>query len=323
MTIAQRDLTAALDAVRRPIEEANGLPNAFYTDPALAEIEAKAVFFAGWAAIGFAHQAASKGDVFPLDYLGQPLVMARDHEGVLRVFVNVCRHRGMILVDAPGNRPRALRCPYHAWCYELDGRLRTTPHVGGPGQNRHDAIDRARLGLIEVRSAVWMGVVFVNLDGRAPAFDDHAAAARARWAEFERDYTFAGGESAFTLDVACNWKLAVENYCESYHLPWVHPGLNSYSRLEDHYHIEETGFSGQGTHVYRPLLAEDGRRFPPIAGLDARWDEAAEYIALYPNVLMGVHKDHAFAIVLEPAGVGRTREHVAILYPDAQVADGA
>jgi phenylpropionate dioxygenase-like ring-hydroxylating dioxygenase large terminal subunit len=120
--------------------------------------------------------------------------------------------------------------------------------------------------------------------------------------------------------VASNWKLAVENYCESYHLPWVHPGLNSYSRLEDHYHIEQPGhFSGQGTMVYRPMLSDDGRRFPEFPGLAEKWNEGAEYIALYPNVLLGVHKDHTFAIVLEPAAIDRTVEHVAIFFADEAV----
>ncbi|MEO1276070.1 MAG: aromatic ring-hydroxylating dioxygenase subunit alpha [Pseudomonadota bacterium] len=323
MTQHPLDITETLASVSRPIEAANGLPNACYTDEGVAETEREAVFFANWAAVGFAHQVANNGDVAPIDFLGQPLLLSRDHQGVLRVFQNVCRHRGMILVEEAGNRPRALRCPYHAWCYELDGRLRTTPHVGGPGRNRHDAIDRKALGLIEVRSTVWLGVVFVNIDGKAPPFEDYAAEARARWAEFDRPLHFAGPESGFTLEVACNWKLAVENYCESYHLPWVHPGLNSYSRLEDHYHIEGEGFSGQGTTVYRPMLAEDGRRFPPIEGLAEKWAEGAEYITLYPNVLLGVHKDHTFAIVLEPRGVAETREHVAILFPDESVAEEA
>jgi choline monooxygenase len=91
--------------------------------------------------------------------------------------------------------------------------------------------------------------------------------------------------------VACNWKLAVENYCESYHLPWVHPGLNSYSRLEDHYNIvAPRSFSGQGTTVYAPALGDAA--FPDFPGLPAKWDTAAEYVALYPNVLFGVHRDH-------------------------------
>ncbi|MEO0958243.1 MAG: Rieske (2Fe-2S) protein, partial [Pseudomonadota bacterium] len=201
MTLQHPDLASSLAAVIRPIGEANGLPNALYTDPALAETEHRRVFFASWAAIGFAHEVASPGDVKPVEFLGQPLLLVRDREGVLRVFLNVCRHRGMKLVHEAGNLPRAVRCPYHSWCYELSGALRTTPHVGGPGTNRHECIDRATLGLIEVRSAQWLGTVFVNLDGEAPEFDDYAAEAMARWAEFERDYHHSGADSSFTLEV--------------------------------------------------------------------------------------------------------------------------
>jgi phenylpropionate dioxygenase-like ring-hydroxylating dioxygenase large terminal subunit len=316
MTVFPDDLRA----VTEPVERARGLPNAAYVDPAVFEREKAQVFAPGWAGLGFAHDAPEPGDVRPVTFLGQPLLIARDLGGRLRVFQNVCRHRGMILVETPGKLSRAIRCPYHSWCYELDGRLRTTPHVGGPGTNRHDAVDRASLGLIEVRSHVWMGVVWVNLDGRAAPFEEHADGLRARWAEFDRELHFAPG-GAFDLDVATNWKLAVENYCESYHLPWVHPGLNSYSRLEDHYNIEAPGsFSGQGTRAYRPMLSEDGRRFPEIEGLAEKWAEGAEYIALYPNVLLGVHKDHNFAIVLDPQGPERTVERVAIFYTDPCVA---
>ncbi|HUF87123.1 MAG TPA: aromatic ring-hydroxylating dioxygenase subunit alpha [Thermohalobaculum sp.] len=319
MTVHPSELAAMTRAVSGPVGAAHGLPNPFYVDEALFEEERRRVFFSGWAGIGFASDVPEPGDARPLSFLGQPLLMLRDRAGTLRVFFNVCRHRGMILVEKPGKIARAIRCPYHSWCYELDGRLRTTPHVGGPGTNRHDAIRREELGLIEVRSQQWLGVVFVNIDGTAPPFEDWAGGVRARWAEFDRPLHFAP-DGAFSLEITCNWKLAVENYCESYHLPWVHPGLNSYSRLEDHYHIEAPGaFSGQGTRVYRPMLAGDGRRFPVFPSLSETWNEGAEYIALYPNVLLGVHKDHSFAIVLEPASVGRTVEHVAIFYADAAV----
>lgn len=308
---------SSLANVIQPVSSARGLPSECYIDPALFDEEKRSVFFRNWAGIGFASDVPEPGDARPLSFLGQPLLLVRDGEGTLRVFYNVCRHRGMVLVERPGKIRRVIRCPYHSWCYELDGRLRTTPHVGGPGTNRHDAICREDLGLIELRSHQWLGVVFVNFDGQAPAFEDWAAEARARWAEFDRPLHFAP-DGGFTLEVACNWKLAVENYCESYHLPWVHPGLNSYSRLEDHYHIEApAAFSGQGTLAYRPMLAEDGKRFPLFPGLSEKWNEGAEYIAFYPNVLLGVHKDHTFAIVLEPEGVECTRERVAIFYTDA------
>ena len=310
MTLHQPDLSA----VTRPVAEARGLPNEFYTSADMFEAEKTKLFFANWSAMGFAKDCPEPGDARPVTFLGQPLLMVRDREGVLRVFLNICRHRGMILVQEPGKIERAIRCPYHSWCYELNGELRTTPHVGGPGTNRHDAIKREELGLVEVRSHEWLGVVFVNIDGNAAPFEDAHREVLTRWSEFDKPLYHGGPDSSFKLDVATNWKLAVENYCESYHLPWIHPGLNAYSRLEDHYHIEAPRFSGQGTTVYRPMLSEDGSRFPEFEGLSEKWDEGAEYIALYPNVLLGVHKDHTYAQILEPVGHDRTIEHVEIYY---------
>ncbi|MCR9125327.1 MAG: aromatic ring-hydroxylating dioxygenase subunit alpha [Rhodobacteraceae bacterium] len=310
-------------AVRRPISEANGLPNAHYIDPAVFDEEKNAVLFANWSGLAVAADVPEPGDAVPISFVGMPLLLVRDRAGQVRVFQNICRHRGMILVEEPRKIEGAIRCPYHSWCYSTEGRLVSTPHVGGPGRNTHEGIDRALLGLIEVRSHVWRDVVWINVDGAAPPFDVAMAKMIARWAEFEQPLFHGGAGSAFVLDVACNWKLAVENYCESYHLPWVHPGLNSYSRLEDHYHIEEPGaFSGQGTLVYRQITDENGDTFPDFAALSARWDTAAEYISAFPNVLLGVHRDHAFAIVLLPDGPERTREHVHLYYPVAGTSEG-
>ena len=304
-----------LAAVLNPIGRARGLPNAHYTDPAVHAEECAALLFSTWAGIGVASDVPEPGDARPVDFAGVPLLLLRDRAGQVRVFQNICRHRGMILVDSPRRIEGALRCPYHSWCYGLDGRLVATPHVGGPGQNVHPGIRREELGLVEVPSHVWRDVVFVNVDGTAPPFEVANAAALARWAEFDAPLHHGGADSRFVLDVACNWKLAVENYCESYHLPWVHPGLNSYSRLEDHYHIEEPGqFSGQGSTLYRQLTGETGEAFPDFPGLAPKWQTAAEYIALYPNVLLGAQRDHAFAIVLLPRGQLRTEEEVPLYY---------
>tara|TARA_R110002049_G_scaffold10127_1_gene50141 strand:+ start:102125 stop:103288 length:1164 start_codon:yes stop_codon:yes gene_type:complete len=306
-----------LTRVRRPVAQANGLPNAHYIDPATFDEERRAVLFDNWAGLGVGADVPDIGDARPVTFLGAPLLMLRDRDGQVRVFQNICRHRGMILVDAPRRIDGAIRCPYHSWCYATDGRLVSTPHVGGPGQNTHESIDRATLGLIEVRSHIWMDVVYVNISGTAPPFDVANADLIARWAEFDRPLHHGGADSRFTLEVACNWKLAVENYCESYHLPWVHPGLNSYSRLEDHYHIENPGqYSGQGTLVYRQLTGDDGRKFPDFTGISDKWDTAAEYITVFPNVLLGVHRDHTFAIVLVPQGLDRTVEHVHFYYAE-------
>ena len=308
-----------LSTVRRPIEQANGLSNAHYIDPAVFAEERQAVLFNNWPGLATASDVPEIGDAVPLTFLGMPLLIVRDRSGQVRVFQNTCRHRGMILVDAPRKIDGAIRCPYHSWCYSTEGRLVSTPHVGGPGQNTHQGIDRALLGLFEIRSHVWMDVIWINISGTALPFEQANADLIARWAEFDKPLHHGGADSRFQLSVNCNWKLAVENYCESYHLPWVHPGLNSYSRLEDHYHIEQAGhYSGQGTLVYRQIKSEDGLSFPDFADLSDKWDTAAEYVTVYPNVLMGVHRDHTFAIILVPEGPEKTTENVHLYYAEAE-----
>ncbi|TMM54416.1 aromatic ring-hydroxylating oxygenase subunit alpha [Sulfitobacter sabulilitoris] len=304
-----------LSSVRRPIDQANGLPNAHYIDPGVFDEEKQALLFDQWAGLAVAADVPDAGDAVPLTFLGMPLLLVRDRNGQVRVFQNTCRHRGMILVEEPRKIEGAIRCPYHSWCYSTEGKLVSTPHVGGPGQNTHPAIDRALLGLVEIRSHVWLDVIWINVSGTAAPFEVANARLLDRWREFDQPLYHGGTDSRFQIEVACNWKLAVENYCESYHLPWVHPGLNSYSRLEDHYHIEEPGlFSGQGTLVYRQLKDYEGRTFPDFAGISGTWDTAAEYVTAFPNVLLGVHRDHAFAIILVPQGPERTVEHVHIYY---------
>lgn len=306
-----------LTAVSADISVARGLPNAHYVDREVYEAEKRHLFYDTWAALDFASDVPNPGDAKPIELLGMPLLLLRDKESNVRVFQNICRHRGMILVEEPRNIAGAIRCPYHSWCYGLDGRLVSTPHVGGPGHNIHCDIHRDELGLIEVRSHVWRDVVFVNVSGNAPSFTEHAGDLIERWQEFEQPDHRPDKDSTFTLDVACNWKLAVENYCESYHLPWVHPGLNAYSRLEDHYHIMADGkYSGQGTTVYNPSLGDGKLAFGDFPGLSEKWSTAAEYIALYPNVMFGVHRDHVYAILLVPMGIDRTLERVAIRYAD-------
>jgi len=312
MTIHDR---AMLDAVSAPIETARGLPNRYYTDPQTFEDERRAVFAATWAGMGFAKDVPEPGDARPVSFCGSELIVVRGKDRAVRVFLNACRHRGMVLLQEPRRIEGALRCPYHSWCYDLKGALKATPHVGGPGRNAHADIDRDTLGLIEVRSRVWRDVIFVNLDGKAPDFEEHAATLLARWAELEQPNHHGGADSSFKLHVETNWKLAVENYCESYHLPWVHPGLNSYSRLEDHYDIVEARqFSGQGTVVYNPDLGGGERRFADFEGLSDKWDTGAEYVSFFPNVLFGVHRDHSFAILLEAVGPQETVEHIELYY---------
>ena len=123
------------------------------------------------------------------------------------------------------------------------------------------------------------------------------------------------------LTVKSNWKLAVENFCESYHLPFVHPTLNERSSLEDHDFILSDGnYSGQLTKAFEPTTDEEGRNFAFFDGLSEKWDKEGEYIAFYPNVQLGVHKDHAFALILEPKSESTTDEHIQLYYAKPEMA---
>lgn len=314
------DLIDHLQQVTQPIQTAKGLPNPFYVDPEATLFEQKRLLLDGWACIGFGHDVARPGALHPTELAGVPLLMVRDRDGNLQVFHNVCRHRGVTLVESPTTCRGLIRCPYHSWTYGLDGQLKATPMVGGAGRHRHPCINTAKLGLVPVASGEWRDLVFVNVSGDGGDFADFIAPLAERWVDFNSvDLHHGGADSSFQLTLQTNWKLAVENYCESYHLPWIHPGLNSYSRIEDHYHIEgQEVISGQGTCVYRQIEGAQGQSFPSVPNLPAKWHRGAEYVALFPNVLSGVHKDHMYHILLTPLGPTQTIERVEIYYFDAR-----
>ena len=122
-----------LERVAAPVERANGLPNAHYIDPAVFDEEKAAVLHANWSGLAVAADVPEPGDAKPIDFIGMPLLLLRDKDGEVRVFQNICRHRGMILVREPRRIEGAIRCPYHSWCYSTKGDLVSTPHVGGAG----------------------------------------------------------------------------------------------------------------------------------------------------------------------------------------------
>ena len=307
-------MVSDLSKVDLPISKANGLPNSHYVDESIFQKEKEILLFNKWSGVAFSKDIPNNGDALPINFLGFPLLVVRNQDGEVVVFQNICRHRGMILVDEKKNIRGTIRCPYHSWSYNLDGNLRATPHVGGPGQNAHEDINKKELGLTKINSAVYLGVIFVNISGNAEPFEKVNRNLLSRWCEFDKSLFYSNTDSSFILELNCNWKLAVENYCESYHLPWVHPELNIISKLEDHYNIQEKNeFSGQGSYVYRQI-EDEGKVFYDFDGLSSKWNEGAEYIAVYPNVLLGVHRDHIFSIILEPVNKEFTREHVAIYY---------
>ena len=232
-----------LDVVNNSIETSHGLPNECYTSEAYTKIERKKLFEDKWVVVGVASSIPNIGDAKPFDLLGIPIIILRDKKNKIRVFHNVCSHRGYKLLQNSCKIKNVIRCPYHSWAYDTGGKLIATPHLGG--MNKHNSVkfDKSKSNLKEIRSSVWLDLIFVNISNNEISFDKYIKPLSDRWSKFwtkedQKLIRHPKDHGYFQLKVKCNWKFAIENYCESYHLPWVHPGLNSYSKLSDHYHIE-------------------------------------------------------------------------------------
>jgi choline monooxygenase len=309
-----------LDVVNNPIEQSHGLPNECYTSEAYTKIERKKLFEDKWVVVGVASSVPNKGDAKPFNLLDLPIIILRDKKDKIRVFHNVCSHRGYKILQKPCNIKNTIRCPYHSWSYNTDGKLIATPHIGGMNKHHAKNFNKSASGLKEIRSAVWLDLILINISNNEIPFEKYIKPLSDRWSKFwhQKDrklISHSNDYGYFQLKANCNWKFAIENYCESYHLPWVHPGLNSYSNIEDHYHIQglPNRFAGQGTTVYNPRL-KGKEKFPCFPNWSKDKEHIAEYVALFPNVMLGIHKDHYYAYWLEPVNHKYTIEHMEIYY---------
>ena len=316
-----------LDIVSKPIKDAHGLPNECYTSKEYTLIERKKLFEDKWMVIGVASSLPNVGDAKPVDILGMPILLVRGKDKKIRVFHNVCSHRGLKLVTKPGNIKNVIRCPYHSWSYDFDGELVATPHIGGMNIHQTKDFERSKSNLKEIRSYIWLDLIMININNNEMSFEEYIKPLSDRWEEFwpikDRELINHSNDFGyFKLNANCNWKFAIENYCESYHLPWVHPGLNSYSKIEDHYHIQglPNRFAGQGTVVYNPRF-EGKEKFPCFPNWPKNKENIAEYVALFPNVMLGIHKDHYYAYWLEPINHEFTLEHMELYYVGEEAAN--
>ena len=327
------DLSEVLDikkieAVNKPIEKAHGLPNECYTSEKYLMIERERVFQDKWTAIGIGSSVPNPGDALPYNLLGIPLIILRDKERKIRVFHNVCSHRGHKLLDKPCSLKNLLRCPYHSWSYDLEGKLVATPHIGGLNIHESEKFEKSKSNLKEVRSKIWMDIIFININNNEIEFDEYVRPLEDRWLKFiskddQNSLIYSRDYGYFNLDVKSNWKFAIENYCESYHLPWIHPELNKVSNISDHYHIQglPNRYAGQGSNKYEQPL-KGNKSFANFSNWPKEFSKNSEYIALFPNVMIGLHIDHFYVFWLEPISVNETKEHLAMYYIGEESANG-
>ncbi len=282
-----------------------GLPAQAYVDPGFWNAERGSVFTRNWVCVGFAHELETAGDAVPVTLAGHPLLLVRNADGEIRAFHNICRHRCLMLVDTPGNVGKLIRCPYHAWAYDLNGRLRASPHFGGTDKHTAEGFDKARNGLVSVRTHVWNDWVFVNIDGNAEPFEDYAVSLTSRLDGIEWNRVECIGVLDFG-EIACNWKFIMENFIEPYHVQFVHSSTTD-QPLAAHYTIVDGNCLGSAVDLDEEI------------GTSGSLGVSSRFLTLYPNFILGRYfPDQLGAYLNIPTGPGTVMQKRALYTSEGQ-----
>ena len=212
------------------------LPYAWYADPEQLRREQEAIFRSAWQYAGHTGQVGEAGSYFTATAGPIPIVVTRARDGVLRAFVNVCRHRGFTVAQGQGRR-EALQCPYHAWTYGLDGELRAAPR-----SNLEPGFDAGELGLVPAAVGTWGPFVFVNPDADAPPLEEALGTMPQDVAALGLDVDALEHRLRSDSELEANWKIVCENFLECYHCAVAHPSLSQSIDVSfDAYRLEADG----------------------------------------------------------------------------------
>jgi choline monooxygenase len=298
------------------LASAHTLPASLYVDAGVPALERDALFARAWQLVGQVSQLEGAGDHVIADVAGVPLVVVRGIDGTIRALHNVCRHRAGPLATCAGRGARALRCRYHGWTYTLDGQLKSAPEMGTAAN-----FEVSSIRLPQAQAEVWRGLVFAAV-GAAPPLADVLAGIDARLRDHPlAGYVHAGGES---YEIACNWKVYVDNYLEGYHVPHIHPALN---RMLDYrsYTTETAAWFSLQSSPLAGRAADGGEAAAPGAARRPDAERTAEsgpytagealYYFVFPNTMLNVLPDRLQTNRVTPLAADRCRVDFDYYYP--------
>ena len=286
-----------LAAAARPLEDARAMPPSVYTSPGFLQREIETIFSREWFCVGRSSGLANPGDYVTCDLAGQPVVVLRDREGQIRAFSNVCLHRMSTLLEGSGNA-RVIVCPYHAWTYGLDGKLRGAPFMAQTtGFCKHD------YALPEIRCEEWLGWIYITLDRDRPAVASELGALERMIAPYRMENYVECFRETHVWDT--NWKVLAENFMESYHLPVCHADtVGGHSKLEE---MEcPPGLPAFNYHwITKEASLAIGNAHPSNTRLEGHWRKTTALLTLYPSHLITLTPGYFWYLSLHPKGTGQ------------------
>ncbi|MEX1367569.1 MAG: SRPBCC family protein [Nannocystaceae bacterium] len=289
------------------IEDAWTPPSSWYASPQLYALETQAVFGRAWQPVAALETLAEPGAYRSGCLAGEPWVVLRDDEDRLRAFANTCRHKGREVVTGHGHA-EALVCGYHAWTYDLRGRLRSAPRMAGIR-----GFDREAMSLPPLSVEAWGPWAWLSPRPDAPALAPRLTELHRMLAATEWDRLRLHSRTSWTL--ACNWKVYVDNYLDGgYHVPHMHPSLDAQIDMAS-YRTQTFGeFSVQTSGPARG----DGRT---LVDPEQRIGAGALYAWVYPNVMINRYGPCMDVNHVVPLGPERCRVDYEFYFDEAQGVD--
>jgi len=286
-----------------PLDRASTIPASWYTNKAFYELELKTVFSRSWQLACRVDQVSEPGHYATTDIAGEPVVIVRGNDGVLRGFFNVCRHHAAAVMTESQGKAAQLRCPYHGWTYSLEGELKGIPDFSGVCD-----FDRANNGLRPLALAEWENWIFVSLDPDPESLLDFLGedlTSQIKPLQLNELHWFERRHYSFD----CNWKVFVDNYLDGgYHVPYLHKGLDSVLDYSN-YTIE----NGKRHCLQWSPIVSEGAEAQTAA---VRKGDRALYYWIYPNFMINWYDGVMDTNLVVPRGVDQTEVIFDFYFPD-------
>jgi choline monooxygenase len=276
-----------------PLSEASTIPAPWYIDSRIAELEEQEVFSKTWQMVGRIEQVEKPGQFVTASVAGEPIVVVRGQDGILRGFFNVCRHHAAAVVLEKCGQATLLHCPYHGWNYGLDGSLKGMPEFDGV-----KCFERNQNGLLPVKAEIWEKFVFVNLDQHAAPLQEFLGRLVKRVAPLGISKLHYFDSRSY--DIHCNWKVFIDNYLDGgYHVPHLHKGLNSVLDYKEYTIENEDRYCLQSS----PMVSSS----EDAATGATRKGDRAWYFWQYPNLMINCYEGYMDTNLVLPVDVDHCR----------------
>jgi Rieske 2Fe-2S family protein len=301
------------------------LPGSAYSDPEMFAREQELIFEHMWFCAVRSSDIGNPGAFKTVQVGRESILVTRSRSGEARAFFNICRHRGaQLCTEESGEVKRSFQCPYHAWTYDLDGKL-----VAAPNLTKMPDVDRVEYGLRTVHVREWLGYVWVCVAKEAPSFDESVMGdVRTRLGDVESidNYDVEKLELGrrITYDVKANWKLIIENFMECYHCATIHPELTEVlPEFADGFAAQF--FVGHGAHFgddVKGFTVDGSEGFDRIPGVSEDQDRRYYAVTIRPQVFLNLVPDHVILHRMYPLAPDRTIVECDWLYLPEVVESG-